>query len=194
MDGAKGPRGAHRRTRARNRQAENTHCRIVRLRACGALPGEHQNACLNPSYGIDLRTRPRPPPRRPGSERAASRHPIRHRAGRLCESGALSRVGLHLALLLLRSPARALQVLRVQAISPRTSSAGCRCRRPHSRQWRRYPRKPNRLLRRPRSSSRSPWSRRFPRKLNRLLGRPRSSSRSRRNCPAQCDGHCGFCR
>src|SRR6266852_5212505 len=67
-------------------------------------------------YGINLRARSRPPSRRPGSERAASGSPIRRRAGRLCQAGALSRARIHLALLLLRSPTRPLEVIRLQAI------------------------------------------------------------------------------
>src|SRR5260370_42438467 len=42
-------------------------------------------------------------------------------AGRLCQAGALSRAWIHFALLLLHSPTRALEVVRLQAIGSGSS-------------------------------------------------------------------------
>src|SRR5260370_12718431 len=53
--------------------------------------------------------------------------PIRRRAGRLCEAGALSRARIYVPLLLLRSPARAFEILGIQAIGSGASHRAVPC-------------------------------------------------------------------
>src|SRR5260370_30462322 len=48
-------------------------------------------------------------------------------AGRLCQAGALSRAWIHFALLLLHSPTRALEVVRLQAIGSGSSHLTVPC-------------------------------------------------------------------
>ena len=96
----------------------------------GLLAGAFARAAQGPSqgyekpvlccwYGSNLRQRPEPQTARAGWPGARGRGRLRGRAGRVRSAGAPSRARLYLALLLLRTAARALEVLGLPALGGR---------------------------------------------------------------------------